>query len=154
MKRREKKRRKVRNLIVFFGSLAAFLGVFGIILLWPRESLVASGTLSVSSDKSITNTFDYHGSSISQSMSQGCSVPATFKLNTLEITKAGKLSIYLNDLYVGYAEITKTGEVAIVSGCGCSTSCICEIRVGDNVIKFVSQGFSGQVKYEVYVKKS
>ena len=161
MKRREKrearKARKRRQRLTFFlVTLTAFSAVLGVILFLastPKEILVASRVVVIPLNQNATETFSHTGASVSQEMSTGCYVPATMKLTATKMTKAGRLLIYINDFYVGYADITSTGQVAISSGCGCSTTCICEILIGDNVIRFVSQGFSGEVKYEVYVKK-
>jgi len=145
-----------RRQAVFFASLVALLIVFVAVLYLatqPTKTLVTSKTTTIALNQVTANMFNYAGVAASGNMTTGCSVPATLELTVSKVTHTGGLRIYINDFYVGYAQISGVGKVAIVSGCGCSTSCVCEIRVGDNVIMFISQGFSGELKYEVHVKK-
>lgn len=60
--------------------------------------------------------------------------------------------MYINDKSYATGSATDTGEIMLSSGCGCSTVCICEIKVGENTIRISSDDFVGQLKYEIYVK--
>ena len=121
-------------------------------LIGPEEALVASKTLSVPAAQNATDTFTYTGSEVNQSMAAGCNVPASMKLYAQSVTSTGTVEVYINDVEYATGTISDTGEVMLTSGCGCSTVCICEIQIGDNTIKIASQGFEGEVKYEIYVK--
>lgn len=116
-----------------------------------KEEAVASGTFSVSSNAVIA-AFDYSGGSINQSMTVGCSVPASMKITCQDLANQGSITVYINDRSYATGTISGLGEVALSSGCGCSTVCICEIKVGENTIKISSDAFVGQLKYEIYVK--
>jgi len=149
--RKSRRRSKIIAASLFFAFLAFVLGL----LLWPTssESLVASKNVSIREGSELAEVFTYSAPGISADMASGCNIPASFKLQVTSIRVRGRLRIYINDFYVGYADITTSGEAMIASGCGCSTSCICQIRAGQNTVRFVSEGFSGDIKYEVYVKK-
>jgi len=125
---------------------------FGLLKSGGREILVASKSLPISANQDSMDTFTYTGSSVNQSMQTGCSVPASMKLYAQNVTSTGSVDIYLNNQLYASGTISDEGEVMLSSGCGCSTVCICEIKIGDNTIKIASQGFEGQVKYEIYVK--
>jgi len=116
------------------------------------ETLVASKTLTVPVNSDATDSFSYAGTAVNQSMATGCDIPASMKIVAESITSTGDVSIYINDQLYATGTISDTGEVMLTSGCGCSTVCICEIRIGDNTIRITSQGFEGQTKYEIYVK--
>lgn len=151
MKKSKKPRGKVIVVALFF---AFFTFVTGL-LLWPAssETLVASRDLSLREGSEASDVFIYSAPGISADMASGCNVPAVFKLQVTSMRSRGRLRIYINDFYVGYADITSTGQAAITSGCGCATSCICTIRTGQDTVRFISEGFSGEIKYEVYVKR-
>ena len=119
----------------------------------PKGVLVANKTLSVPAAQNATDSFTYTGSAVNQSMTTGCNVPASMKLYAQSVTSTGTVEIYLNDVEYASGTISDTGEVMLTSGCGCSTVCICEIQIGDNTIKIASQGFEGEVKYEIYVRE-
>lgn len=116
------------------------------------ETLVATEILTVPANSDVTDSFSYAGSAVNQSMATGCNIPASMKIIAESITSTGDVSIYINDQLYATGTISDTGEVMLTSGCGCSTVCICEIRIGDNTIKITSQGFEGQVEYEIYAK--
>lgn len=118
----------------------------------PKEVLVASKTILVPAAQNATDTFTHTGSAVNESMITGCNVPASMKLYTQSVTSTGDVNIYINDVLYATGTISDTGYVKLTSGCGCSTVCICEIKIGDNTIEIVSQGFEGEVKYEIYVK--
>ena len=148
-----KSRRKSKIIVVslFVAFFAFVTGLF----LWPvsSEILVVSRNISVREGEGVADTFAYSAPAISSDMVTGCNVPAFFKLYVVSLRSRGRLRIYINDVYVGYADVTSSGQVAITSGCGCGTSCICTIQTGQNTVRFVSEGFSGEVKYEIYVKR-
>jgi len=118
----------------------------------PKETLVAESNLTLAADQSATDTFTYSGSAVNQSMTTGCSVPASLRIDVQSLTSSGTIEVYINDELYATGTISNTGEAMLSSGCGCSTTCVCEIKVGDNVIKVVSDNFSGQLTYQVYVK--
>ena len=152
--RRSKKSRTKSKLIVV-SLLFAFFALVAGLLLWPAssETLVVSRSLSVREGSDVKDAFTYSAAGISADMAAGCNIPASFKLQIVQMGSRGRLRIYINDFYVGYADITSTGQAMITSGCGCATSCICKIQTGQNVVRFTSEGFSGEIRYEVYVKK-
>ncbi|MFQ6044481.1 MAG: hypothetical protein ACE5PV_26820 [Candidatus Poribacteria bacterium] len=150
--------KKRKRKIVFFSVGFFFVLIVGAVLVQhfqnPQDShaeevLVAENVILVPLNMNATDVFNYAGESVGGEMTSGCYVPATMRLTATRVDAKGTLRIYMNDQYVGYCVITSTGAVAIASGCGCATTCICEIRTGDNMIKFESLGFSGEVKYEV-----
>jgi len=118
----------------------------------PKETLVAQNNLTLAPNQSATDTFTYSGSTVNQSMTTGCSVPASLKIHVQSLTSSGTVEIYINDKLYATGTISDIGEAMLSSGCGCSTVCVCEIKVGTNAIKIESDSFSGQVRYEVYVK--
>jgi hypothetical protein len=142
-----------RHKLLFAVGLLVIVALVAIIFYMPRggEKMVANGTFSVS-DNSVSDTFGYNGSSVNQSMALGCSLPASMKIICQSLTRTGNITVYIND--EGYATgiVSDAGDVMLSSGCGCSTVCICEIKVGQNIIKISSSGFAGQLKYEIYVK--
>ena len=144
-----------RSKIIVLSLLFVFFTLVMGLLLWPTssENLVASRNISVREGVEATDVFTYSAPGIGADMASGCNVPAVFKLQVTSIRTRGRLRIYINDFSVGYTEITSTGQTKIESGCGCATSCICTIRTGQNTVRFTSEGFSGEVRYEVYVKK-
>jgi len=155
-KRLSKSRRTRRKSKIIVASLLfAFFAFVAGLLLWPTysESLVVSRSVSIQGRSEVADAFTYSAQGISADMATGCNIPAAFKLEVTQMRSRGKIRIYINDFYVGYADITSTGKASITSGCGCSTSCICTIRTGQNTVRLVSDGFSGEMKYEVYVKK-
>lgn len=115
------------------------------------EKMIANGSISISAN-SMSNLFSYSGSSVSQNMSTGCNVPASMKIICQTLTNSGTITVYINDKSYATGTVTGTGEVMLSSGCGCSTVCVCEIKVGENTIKISSNDFVGQLKYEIYVK--
>src|SRR4030043_1950061 len=134
--------------IAFFVAIAA-------ILLWspkPSVSPANFGSLRIDANQTSTSRFTYGGSEIDQSMVSGCDVPASLSLEVTEVKTPGRVKISINDFYVGYAEITSVGEALIASGCGCSTSCICTIKAGENVVAMTSEGFAGGLTYKIYVE--
>jgi hypothetical protein len=131
------------------------LGIFLVQLnqyLKPKELLVASGTLSIQKMQNATKSFNYEGSQVSTSMDVECNIPATISLNVLRVDSEGAVFLYINDFNYASGTISVVGIVELTSGCGCSTVCICEIQAGENSLKIVSQGFEGEIKYEIYVK--
>jgi len=141
---------RIVALSLFF-ALSAL--VAALLMSTSSESLVTSRKISVQERLEVSDVFTYSASGISADMATGCSIPAVFKLHVTQMRSRGRVRIYINDFYVGYADITTDGQAMIVSGCGCSTSCICNVRAGQNTVRFISEGFSGDIKYEVYVKK-
>ena len=148
-----KSRRKSK--IIMVSLLAAFIAFVAGLFLWPvpSEILVVSRNVSAREGEAVADTFTYSASAISADMATGCNIPAFLKLYIVSVRSRGRLRIYINDFYVGFAYITSSGQAAIASGCGCGTSCICTIRTGQNTVRFVGEGFSGEVKYEIYVKR-
>ena len=117
----------------------------------PGETMVASGVISMSAN-SVTDSFSYSGAGVNQSMAVGCNVPASMKIICQNLENTGTITVYINDQNYATGTITGTEEALLSSGCGCSTVCICEIKVGDNTIRISSDDFVGQLKYEIYVK--
>jgi len=115
------------------------------------EKMVASGVISVSAN-SMTDLFSYSGSSVNQNMTTGCNVPASMKIICQTMVNSGAITVYINDKSYATGPVAATGDVMLSSGCGCSTVCICEIKIGENTIKISSNEFVGQLKYEIYVK--
>lgn len=144
---------KRHKLLVIVGTvvLIAIIGI-AFYATSPKETLVAQNNLTLAANQSATDTFTYSGSTVNQSMTTGCNVPASLKINVQSITSSGDVQIYINDKLYATGTISDTGEAMLTSGCGCSTVCVCEIKVGNNDIKIESDSFSGQVRYEVYVK--
>lgn len=124
-----------------------------IFLYLPRsgERMVASGILSVSANPP-SDSFSYSGTSVNQSMEIGCNIPASMKIICQSFENQGAITVYINDQSYATGTVTGTGEVMLSSGCGCSTVCICEIKIGDNTIRVSSSDLIGQLKYEIYVK--
>lgn len=142
------------RLLVIVGAIVLFA------LIWfvfyrpePSETLVAQNNLTLAASQSTADRFTYSGSIVNQSMTAGCKVPASLKINVQSLTTEGAIKVFINDKLYAEGTISGTGEAVLSSGCGCSTLCVCEIIVGDNVIKVLSSGFSGQVRYEIYVKQ-
>lgn len=149
------KKSRTRSKIIAASLFFAFFAFVAGLLLWPtsNETLVVSRSLSIREGAEAADSFTYSAPGINVEMAAGCNVPATFKLQITSIRSRGRLRIYINDFYVGYADITSTGEAMITSGCGCGTSCICTIKSGQNTVKFSGEGFVGEIRYEIYVKK-
>ena len=134
----------------------AFFIVIAAILLWspkPSVSPANFGSLRIDVNQTSISRFTYGGSDIDQSMVSGCDVPASLSLEVTEFKSPGRVNISINDFYVGYADITSVGETLIASGCGCSTSCICTIKAGENVVTMTSEGFAGGLTYKIYVER-
>ena len=142
-----------RHKLLFIVSILVIAALAAVILYIPRsgEKMIANGTVSISAN-SETEPFSYGGVNVNQSMTTGCSIPASMKIKCESLTNTGTITVYINDQNYATGTITSTGEVTLSSGCGCSTVCICEIKVGDNTIKLSSNDFAGQLKYEIYVK--
>lgn len=138
---------------MFFIAVAA-------ILLWspkhpePKTQSPAelSGFLRVDADKKSTSIFTYSGSAIYETMTVGCDVPAGLTLHVTSVESPGEVIIYVNDFLVGYADITSEGDALIMSACECSTACVCELRTGENTLTLNSDGFAGEVTYELWVE--
>ena len=147
------KRTAVVLFIVFFIAVA-------VILLWsPKhpESMSQTpaeltGSLRVDADKKSTSLFTYSGPAIIETMTVGCDVPAGLTLHVTSVESAGEVIIYVNDFLVGYADITSEGDALIISACECSTSCVCEVKTGENTLTLNSNGFAGEVTYELWVE--
>jgi len=155
MKKGGERLKGTRGKFLAFLIFIAFFIFVGVILL-QRSSpdvVVASRVVSIPANEQTADSFVFGGVGVQQSMAAGCNVPAALKLDASSLKSPGKLLIYINDFYVGHATITSIGQVMISSGCGCATSCVCEIRGGENLVKLISQGFAGEIKYEVTVKK-
>ena len=116
------------------------------------EKMVASGVIQLNDENSDSDYFSYSGVGINQDMALGCSIPASMKIICQSVANDGTITVRINDEAYAHGTITDTGEVMLSSGCGCSTVCICEIKVGENTIIISSEDFRGQVKYEIYVK--
>lgn len=116
-----------------------------------EEKVVASGILAISKDAAAT-LFSYSGTGVNQSMDAACNIPASMKITCQSFANQGAITVYINDESYATGTVTSTGEVALSSGCGCSTVCICEIKIGENNIKISSNNFVGQLMYEIYVK--
>lgn len=144
---------KRHKLLVIVGTIVIVAAIWlGIFMSSPKETLVAQDNLTIAAGQSATDNFTYSGSTVNQSMTTGCSVPASLKIDVQSLAASGAIEVYINDNLYAEGNISGTGEAMLSSGCGCSTTCVCEIQVGDNIIKVTSNGFSGQLKYEVYVK--
>jgi len=115
------------------------------------EKMVASGVISISAN-SVTDLFSYSGVGVNQSMDVGCNIPASMMIICQSLVNEGTITVYINDENYATGTIADAGEVMLSSGCGCSTVCICEIKVGENTIRISSDDFTGQLKYEIYVK--
>jgi len=144
---------KRHKLLVIVGTIVLIV-IIGIVFYTssPKETLVAQNNLTLAANQSTTDTFTYSGSTVNQSMTTGCNVPASLKINVQSLASAGTIKVYINDKLYAEGTISNTGDAMLSSGCGCSTVCVCEIKVGSNVIQIESNSFSGQVRYEVYVK--
>ena len=81
-----------------------------------------------------------------------CNIPATIPLDILRADLEGTVELYINDIKYTSGVVSVVGTLELTSGCGCSTICICEIQSGQNSLKVASQGFEGEIKYEIYVK--
>jgi len=152
---KKSKRSRRKSKIIVASILLAFFAFVTGLLLWPTssESLVASRSLSLREGSEVSDAFTYSAAGISADMAAGCNIPAYFRLQVTQVRSRGRLQVYVNDFSVGYADIVSTGQVMITGGCGCWTSCICKIQAGQNTVRFSSEGFSGDIKYEVYVKR-
>lgn len=142
-----------RHKLLFAVGILVIAILVAIFLYMPKsgESMVASGALSVSTN-SATDSFSYSGTSVNQSMEVGCNIPASMKIICQSLENQGTITVYINDQNYATGTVTDTGEVMLSSGCGCSTVCICEIKIGNNTIRTSSSDFVGQLKYEIYVK--
>jgi hypothetical protein len=142
-----------RHRLLFSVGLIVIAVLVAVILYMPRsvDKMVASGVVSISAN-SATYSFSYSGASVNQSMSVGCTLPASMKITCQSLNHTGIITVYINDKSYATGTAANTGEVVLSSGCGCSTVCICEIRVGENTIRVSSDNFAGQLKYEIYVK--
>jgi len=143
-----------RHKLLIVVGIVVIAAVLVVVLYRPGggETLVATKTLTVPANSDVTDSFSYTGTAVNQSMATGCNIPASMKIIAESITSTGDVSIYINNQLYATGTISDTGEVMLTSGCGCSTVCICEIKIGSNAIKITSQGFEGQTKYEIYVK--
>ncbi len=74
------------------------------------------------------------------------------KIICQSLVNEGTITVYINDESYATGTVADKGDVMLSSGCGCSTVCICEIKVGENTIRISSDDFEGQLKYEIYVK--
>jgi len=142
-----------RHKLLFVVGLLVIAVVVVVVFYKPGggEEKVASGVLSVSAN-SVADSFSYSGAGVNQSMDVGCNVPASMKIICQSLVHDGTITVYINDQNYATGTINDTGEVMLSSGCGCSTVCICEIKVGENTIRISSNDFSGEIEYEIYVK--
>ena len=142
-----------RHKLLFAVGLIVIVALVAILIYSQSagEKLVAGGTLHISAN-SATDSFIYSGATVNQSMTLGCNVPASMKILCQSLANSGTITVYINDESYATGTVAGTGEVLLSSGCGCSTVCICEIKVGENTIKISSSNFAGELKYEIYVK--
>jgi hypothetical protein len=142
-----------RHKLLFTVGVLLVVVLLALLVYLPRggEKLVASGVLSVSKN-SAADSFSYTGVSVNQSMDVGCNIPASMKIICQDLSDEGSINVYINDESYATGTVEGEGEVLLSSGCGCSTVCICEIKIGDNNIRIASSDFAGQIKYEIYVK--
>lgn len=142
-----------RHKLLFAVGLLVVSVLVAVIFYLPRsgEKMVASGVVSVAAN-SMSDSFSYTGASVNQSMQTGCNLPASMKIICQSLTNEGTITVYINDQSYATGTISNTGEILLSSGCGCSTVCICEIKVGENTIRISSDNFAGKLKYEIYVK--
>lgn len=151
-KRKEKRRWRILVLIGFFAFLIVCVALSQFSVPQSSSNLISSKVVDVALNGTATEAFNFAGESVDVEMSEDCYVPVTFTLEAMEVDRPGLVDIYINEFYIGSSQIIETGICWIQSGCGCSTTCVCEIPTGNNVVSFVSQGFSGKVKYEVRLK--
>jgi len=146
--------RTIKRHKLLFAVGLLVIAVFVVVVFYkpsPGEKMVASGVVSISAN-SVTDLFSYSGVGVNQSMAAGCNIPASMKIICQSLGDTGTITVYINDQNYATGTISDTGDVMLSSGCGCSTVCICEIKVGENTIKISSDDFEGQLGYEIYVK--
>ncbi len=143
---------KRHKLLIAVGIIV--VAVIGVLVFYrppAGETMVASGTLQIAAGWA-TDSFNYAGTSVNQSMEVGCNIPASMKIICQNLENAGTITVYINDESYATGNVAEAGEIMLSSGCGCSTVCICEIKIGANTIRITSDDFAGQLKYEIYVK--
>ena len=144
----------IRRHKLLFAVGLLVIAVFVVVVFYkpsPGEKMVASGVVSISAN-SVTDSFSYSGAGVNESMALGCNIPSSMKIICQSLGDTGTITVYINDQNYATGTISDTGDVMLSSGCGCSTVCICEIKVGENTIKISSDDFEGQLGYEIYVK--